>query len=289
MALLVAQATTVHQYRAEARFLRALAYSHAIDIFGDVPLVTETDPVGVFFPAQKTRTQVFNYIEGELKAIDGDLGAPRFSYGHADKGAEWALLAKLYLNAKVYTGTDRSTDAITYASKVIAAGYSLEPHFANMFKADNNLSNEMIFPIESDANSTQGYGGMTYLIHAEIGGNMNAADYGAGGSGPAWAGFRTTKQYVGLFPDPSGATDTRAMFFTNGQTLEMTSEFNFNNGYAIAKFSNLTSTGAWGGGNTSLAFVNTDFPAFRLADMYLTYAEATLRGGAGGDPVTALT
>jgi starch-binding outer membrane protein, SusD/RagB family len=275
------EATTVQQYRAEARYLRALAYSHAIDMFGDVPLVTEADQVGVFFPAQKTRAQVFSYVEGELKAIDGTLGAPRFSYGHADKGAEWALLAKLYLNAKVYTGTDRSADAVTYASKVIAAGYTLEPHFANMFRADNNLSNEMIFPIESDANHTQGYGGMTYLIHAEVGGLMNPSDYGAVGGAPAWAGFRTTKQYVALFSDPSGATDKRAMFFTNGQTLEMADEFNFNDGYAIAKFSNLTSTGALGGNNTSVNYVNTDFPVFRLADMYLTYAEAAIRSGTG--------
>ena len=281
-------AATVKQYRAEARFLRALAYSHAVDIFGSVPVVTETDPVGVFFPVQKSRTDVFNYIVSELKAIDGDLGAPRFSYGHADKGADWALLAKLYLNAKVYTGTDHSTDAITYASKVIAAGYSLEPHFANMFRADNNLSKEMIFPIESDAIHIQGYGGVTYIVHAEMGGSMNPSDYGAVGPGPAWAGLRTTSNYVSLFSDPSGATDKRAMFYTNGQTLSMTDESNFAKGYAIVKFTNITSTGALGGNDPSVNFVDTDFPVFRLADMYLTYAEAVLRGGQGGDAGTAL-
>jgi len=283
-----ANAAAVKQYRAEARFLRALAYSHAIDIFGAVPLVTENDPVGIFFPVQKSRTDVFNYVVSELQAIDGDLGAPRFSYGHADKGAEWALLAKLYLNAKVYTGTDQSTNAITYAKKVIGAGYALEPHFANMFKADNNLSNEMIFPIESDAIHIQGYGGVTYILHAEMGGLMNPSDYGAVGSGPAWAGFRTTSTYVSLFPDASGETDTRAMFFTNGQSLSMTDESDFTKGYAITKFSNLTSTGALGGNDPSVNFVDTDFPVFRLADMYLTYAEAVLRGGTGGDMATAL-
>ena len=145
-----------------------------LTFLADVPFVTDADKVGVFFPPQKSRAFVYNYIESELKAIDGDLGAPQFSYGHADQGAAWTLLTTLYLNAKVYTGTDRSTDAITYASKVIAAGYALEPHFQNMFRADNNLSKEMIFPIESDGIHTQGYGGMTYLVHAQVnGGNMD--------------------------------------------------------------------------------------------------------------------
>ncbi len=273
------------QYRAEARFLRALSYWHAIDLFGNVPFVTENDPVGLFAPPQKSRADVFNYIESELKAIDGDLGAPRFSYGHADKAAAWALLAKLYLNAKVYTGIDRSTDAITYANKVIGAGYTLEPHFKNLFTADNNKSNEIIFPIESDGVHTQGYGGTTYIIHAEIGGNMNPADFGINGG---WDGFRTTPQYVSLFTDPSGNTDKRAMFFTDGQTLEIADEQNINDGYLITKFTNLTSTGV-PGSDPNGTYVDTDFPMFRLADIYLTYAEAVLRGGAGGDLGTALS
>ena len=277
-------AAAVTQYRAEARFLRALAYYHAIDLFGNVPLVTEANPVGVFFPQQQSRTAIFNYIEGELKAIDGDLGAPRFSYGHADKAAAWTLLAKLYLNAKVYTGTDRNTDAITYANKVIGAGYTLEPHFKNLFLADNKNSNEIIFPIESSGVHTQGYGGMTYLVHAQVGGSMNPADFGVNGG---WSGFRTTEQYVSLFSDPSGNTDKRAMFYTAGQSLDMKDEYTFTNGYAIAKFKNVTSAGVAGSDPTG-NFVDTDFPMFRLADVYLIYAEAVVRGGAGGDMGTAL-
>ncbi|MBS1533262.1 MAG: RagB/SusD family nutrient uptake outer membrane protein [Bacteroidetes bacterium] len=281
-----ADLATAKQYRAEARYLRALSYWHAIDLFGNVPFVTENDNVGVFFPAQKSRAEVFAYIESELKAIDGDLGAPMFSYGHADKGADWTLLTTLYLNAKVYTGTDHSTDAITYANKVIAAGYTLEQHFKNLFLADNNNSKEIIFPIESDGVHTQGYGGMTYLVHAEVGGNMNKNDFGIASGG--WSGLRVTPQYVALFADPSGNTDKRAMFFTNGQTLDIKDEYTFTNGYAVTKFSNLTSGGLPGSDPTG-TFVDTDFPVFRLADVYLMYAEAVLRGGQGGDLATALT
>ena len=274
---------TAKQYRAEARFLRALAYWHAIDLFGNVTFITEEDKVGIFFPQQKSRAEVFAYIESELKAIDADLGAPRFSYGHADKAAAYTLLAKLYLNAKVYTGTDRSADAMTYAQKVIDAGYVLAPHFKNLFLADNDKTNEIIFPIESDGLHTQGYGGMTYLVHAQVGGNMSPTAFGINGG---WSGLRTTKQYVALFADPSGNTDKRAMFFTDGQKLEMADEFTFTDGYAVQKFRNVTSTGAIGsdpGGN----FVDTDFPVFRLADVYLIYAEAALRTGT--NTATALT
>ncbi|QEC74943.1 RagB/SusD family nutrient uptake outer membrane protein [Mucilaginibacter ginsenosidivorax] len=273
------------QYRAEARFLRALAYWHAIDLFGSVPFVTENDVVGVFFPKQKSRAEIFAYIESELKAAEADMGAPRFEYGRADQAAADMLLAKLYLNAKVYTGTDRSTDAITYAKKVIADGYSLEPNFKNLFLADNNKSNEIIFPITFDGLHTTGYGGITYLIHAPVGGNMKAADFGINGG---WAGIRTTKQYVSLFTDNSGNTDKRAVFFTDGQNLEINDEYTFTDGYAIQKFRNVTSTGAVGSDITG-NFPDTDFPMFRLADAYLIYAEAVLRGGTGGDLVTALT
>ncbi|MCR8559875.1 RagB/SusD family nutrient uptake outer membrane protein [Mucilaginibacter sp. BJC16-A38] len=276
--------TLAKQYRAEARFLRALAYYHAIDLYGSVPFITENDKVGVFFPKQKSRAELFAYVESELKAIQGDMGDPRFEYGRADKAAAWTLLSKLYLNAKVYTGTDRSTDAITYAKMVIAAGYTLEPHYKNLFLADNNNSKEIIFPIESDGIHTQGYGGMTYLVHAQVGGKMDPAKFGINGG---WAGLRTTKQYVGLFSDPSGATDQRALFFTTGQNIEINDEYTFTDGYAIQKFRNVSSTGVTGSDPTG-NFPDTDFPMFRLADVYLIYAEAVLRGGSGGDLATAL-
>ena len=119
-------AATTKRYRAEMRFLRAYSYWHAIDMFGNVPFVTENDPVGAFFPKQISRKDLFNYVESELKEIDADLAEPHTNeYPRADKAAAWTLLAKLYLNAEVYTGTPRYTDAITYCNKIIAAGYKI--------------------------------------------------------------------------------------------------------------------------------------------------------------------
>ena len=136
------------QYLAEARFIRAHSYWHALDLFGNPSFVTEDDAPGAFFPRQIGRTDLFNYIESELKAIENDLGNPRFMYGRADKAAAWMLLAKLYLNAEVYTGQNRYADAVTYLEKVLDAGYTLAPAYSDNFMADNHTSPELIFSID---------------------------------------------------------------------------------------------------------------------------------------------
>jgi len=272
------------KYHAEARFLRALAYSHAIDMFGNPPFVTEADAPGAFFPKQTTRAELFTYLETELKAIETELGAPRFEYARADQAAAWTLLAKLYLNAKVYTGTERNADCVTYCKKVLATSYALAPKYANNFTADNNLSPEIILPITSDGKNTQTYGGMTYLVHAQIGGTMPPAQFGVGGG---WGGIRTTKAFVNKFADNSGKTDQRAMFWSAGQKLEIADIGQFTDGWAITKYSNLTSTGA-AAPHAHPDFVDTDYPLFRLADVYLMYAEGVVRGATTGDATSAL-
>ncbi|GET27277.1 RagB/SusD family nutrient uptake outer membrane protein [Prolixibacter sp. NT017] len=274
----------IQRYNAEARFIRALAYYHALDLFGNVTFVTEKDLPGAFFPQQISRADLFKYIETELLDIQDKLGAPGFEYGRADQGADWTLLATLYLNAGVYTGQDRYADCITYCNKVISSGaYSLAPKYANNFVADNNKSPEMIFSIGSDGDHTRSYGGMTYLIHAAIGGSMPSADFGVGGG---WGGIRTTKALVNKFSDPSGSTDQRAMFWTDGQSLEINDIATFTDGYGITKFKNVNADGS-PAVHPHPDFVCTDFPVFRLADVYLMYAESFLRGG-GGDAATAL-
>ena len=67
----------IQYYRAEARFLRALSYYHALDLFANVPFVTENDPVGKFFPQQINRANLFNFIESELLAIEPLMITPK--------------------------------------------------------------------------------------------------------------------------------------------------------------------------------------------------------------------
>lgn len=375
----------IQNYRAEARFMRALSYWHAMDLFANPPFVTEEDPIGAFFPEQIQRSDLFNYIEAELLDIENSIiGARQNEYGRADRAAVWMLLAKLYLNAEVYTGTGRYADALAYTNNVISAGYTVSSNpYEYLFLADNDSNgseSEVIFPIPFDGLRTQGFGGMTFLVHAPVGGNMNPDDYGINGG---WAGVRTTSTFVNKFDEeidldaynmslgtlsdwgivgsatPNGwgdpdedmyevgtdqymlyleltagelkfrfdndwainlgdtgadgtleqdganiaiaedgiyavsldvanltysielfEGDGRANFFTDGQSLEIVDISPFNNGYAVEKYRNVDVNGIAGSDSTG-DFPDTDFPMFRLADAYLMYAEATLRGGGG--------
>jgi hypothetical protein len=275
-------AGTVATYRAEARFLRALAYYHLLDLYGNVAFTTENDAIGTLTkPPRIARNDLFAYIEKELTAIDGALLAPTdksAEYGRANKAAAWALLAKMYLNAKVYTGTERNSDAAKYAAQVIGAGYALAQNYSSLFLADNNTNNsEIIFPIVFDGKFTQTYGGTTFLTHAAVPGelyaNWDPKFYGIGGG---WGGTRTTSALYRLFPDT--VADQRGRFHVGGQTLDIASQTDFKAGYVPFKYRNLTSAGVPGSDNT---FVDIDYPMLRLADIYLTYAEAVSRGGSG--------
>lgn len=277
-------AAIIQGYRNEVRFLRAFNYWVLLDLFGDVPFVDENSQIGGPPASQISRADLYAFIESELKAIEGALPTPRTNeYGRVDRAAAWALLARLYLNAGVYTGTQRYTDAITYSKKVIDAGYSLIGNYRNLMLADNhNNGNEFILTINYDGLRTQGYGGTTFLTHASIGGDMSAGDYGVNSG---WGGIRTTRAFVNKFPDNSGATDKRAQFYTIGQSLEINSPTTFRDGWAITKYRNVTSGGQPG---SDLAFADIDIPLFRLAEMYLIYAEAVKKGGSGGDETTAI-
>ena len=259
----------IKMMQAEARFLRALAYYHGIDLFGKMPFVTEADLPGAYFPPAIERADLFDYVESELKAIKPELGAPRFEYGRADKGVCAMLLAKLYLNAEVYIGQPRYTEAITELTEVIAGGYQLAPVYLNNFLADNHTSPEIIFAQLFDGQKSQAYDVVNVMI------------YGNTGNG-GWSGLRTTSAFVGKFEDPDEA---RALFATDGQELEIEEVNQPSQGYGVYKFRNVTSTGQPG---SHPQFQDTDFPMFRLADAYLMYAEAVLRGGTGGDITTAL-
>ena len=294
-------------YRAEVRYLRALSFWHMMDLFGNIPFATENDTFGSNqFPPQKDRAFVFDYLIKELNDIESILPAPKTNeYGRADKAAVWMLKAKLYQNASVYINQNKNTEAITELNKIINSGvYSLSEDYKNLFRADNNTNgaqNEVIFPIIHDGKNIRANGGVTYIMHASIGGKMNASDYGLNGG---WYGLRAKRQLVEKFTDNDmNIIDPRGSFYTNDQSLDVTTIGNFNHGYAVTKYTNKKSKKVLNDANNPSAgyyftdgdsgqdteFGDTDFPMFRLADVYLMYAESVLRGGSGGDINTALT
>lgn len=277
----------IRVYRAEVRFMRALSYWHAMDLYANPPFVTDEDPIGAFLPPQIQRADLFDFIESELLAIENEMVAPKQNeYGRADRAALWTLLAKVYLNAEVYTGQARYQNALDFTEKVLGAGYSIaKVPYKNLFLADNHTNGaqaETIFVIPFDGMRTQSFGGMTFLVHAPVGGSMDPAEFGIGGG---WAGIRTTKVFVNQFPDAENSADSRAQFHTDGQQLEINNIATFTHGYAVEKFRNVDVNG--NPGSDPVEYPDTDFPMFRLADVYLMYAEAVLRGG-GGSASTAV-
>lgn len=281
-------ADNIKKSAAEVRFLRAYNYWVMLDLFGKSTFITEQDQVGTSLPKEISRDSLFTYIESELIAIQADLSAPKTAeYGRVDQAADWALLARLYLNAQVYTGTPRWSDALTYASKVIGAGYTLHPKYAELFMADNNkCTDELIWTINCDGLYTQAYGNTTFIVHAACGDDHN--DYGVAGG---WNGYRATAGLANLFPDLTGTTDSRALFTTSKYgvspaQIAIPDVSNFDNGLHVKKFINIRSDGAPAADPTK-TYSDIDFPVFRLPEMYLIYAEAFLRGG-GGDATTAL-
>jgi hypothetical protein len=276
------------QYISELRFLRALSYYYLVDFFGKGSLVND-ETYGSATPLpQSSRIELFNFVESELKDIESKI-APSNSYGRANQAVVQMLLAKLYLNAEVYTGTARYTDAATYASKVISSGnYQLETNFSKNFRADNNTSKEIIFPLIADAISSQSYGNTSYIVNGSLNSTtMNLATYGAA---EGWGGHRATKAWYGLFASNaaglSSTSDVRAkLFWLTGHNFEMTDYKEWTDGYPSIKFSNRNTDGS---GNVT-AFSSTDFPLFRLADTYLIYAECALRGASTATVAQGLT
>ncbi|MEP6749015.1 MAG: RagB/SusD family nutrient uptake outer membrane protein [Bacteroidota bacterium] len=278
-----ASADSIRKYKAEARYLRAFQYWVLMDMFANPPMVTEATPIASGLPKQIARKDLFTYVESELLAVQADLlPAKTNEYGRVDQAAAWALLARIYLNAGIYTGTTRYTDCITYCNKAINAGYTLHSKYAELMLADNNLNtDEFIFAIPYDGTHTQNWGGTTTLVHGPAG--VPASVSGLSGS---WGCIRVTQQLVGLFD----ANDMRGQFYTSGQNLIMANLLDVStDGYSSSKFRNVTRSGGPApnkdpAGNWS----DVDFPLFRLGEVYLNYAEAVLRGGTGGDVATAL-
>jgi hypothetical protein len=279
-------AEKIRIYKQEARFLRAYQYWVLLDLFRNPPFVTEANDVGKFLPPQTNANALYSYIESELLTLSNTLPPPRSQpYGHADRGAAWSLLARLSLNAEEYTGTAKYQQAIEYSEKVINAGYNLASNYANLFCAENNLpeiSQEIIFPIQYDGINTQTYGGTTFLVNASAS-NTTRSTFGIGGNNAGWSGLRARRELVGLFPDSGRSTslDKRAMFLTTARSPAINSLTNYTQGFVVTKFRNLTRDGQ-PGKNRTAEFVDIDMPLFRLAEMYLIYAEASLRGS-GGD------
>ena len=267
--------TNIGDYRNEVKALRSLAYYHLMDMFGKAAFNTEDQAVAIA-GEQYNRQQLFQYLETELTTLIPILKSPRSNEaGRLDQAFARMILAKMYLNAEVYIGQNRYQDCMTQCDAVIAGGYVLELNYLDNFRADNDTSTEMIFAIQSDGNITQNFGPTTVMVNGSIGSlELNGISLGVGAGG--WGGaLRLRKQFVEKFNGAAFDFDARKTISGGGvRALDILDVSNRSQGFILAKFSNVSSTGIAGPNST---FVNTDFPLFRLADAQLMYAEAQMR------------
>lgn len=315
-------ADTDGEMTAEVRFLRAFQYYLLTDGFGNIPFATVVSSDN---PTQATQAEMFSFIESELKAIIGedsndnanilaDATAKKngdSKYGRVDKAAAWMLLARLYMQAEVYTGTAHWADAATYAKKVIDSPYQIftggddtYSSYQRLFMGDNDrtaASYEDIFPILQDGQRTTSWGVALYLIASTFDGNMhsNPNDPTAinGVTGQAWGGNRArpdlVRKFFPLDDAPEGesyqvaqaASDDRALFNTIGRTLHNDDVGTFTSGYAVGKFTNFTADGV---STNDAQFPDMDVMMMRKAEAYLIYAEALTRQAGGTAPTEAI-
>lgn len=286
----IAGYTLKDKYIAEARALRLLSWYHAIDMFGNVPFFDENSSVGSTAPEQIKRKDLFAWIEKEAKELlDGnDLAEPgKNEYGRADKGMVQMILAKLYLNAEKWDGTERYADCASMCEKIIAE-YPLHDKYSDLFCADNHLcsanttyhGDELIFVSPQDGIELRSYGSTNFLIFASTWSNAEAGiqmDAAGQGISSGWSGLSLTGTFTSKFEE----NDVRANFFKGDGIPQyitfLRSDVGASDGWKSTKFTNVNHDGS---SAKAQGFVDTDFPIFRSADAYLMYAECAARGKA---------
>ena len=299
----------VAQFRAEARFIRAYFYWMAIDTFGNVPFITEESDFGSGVnPRQGTRAELFNFCISELTDLASEgsaMPAARADYPRADKGAVYGLLARMYLNAEVYTGTAMWEEAKAACEEIFKMGYELCPDYEALFRGDNGENpealQEIIFGAAYDAEQSQSYGGTSYLtlaavaaedvLEETVGGET--VTYFPNGVNNGWAGIRIPYEFVSAYFDVSDqdyrtgeytCDDKRGrMFYIKGRSESMDGTlYTFLNGWSCLKFNNVphdTTPAEWADVSVSKAYSDIDYPLIRLGEIYLIYAEACLELG----------
>ena len=271
----------------ELRALRALYYYLLLDSFGNVPIVTEADLTKVgFTPEQSSRADVFKFIENELNEVMDDLSEEKV-YGRMNKWAAKMILAKIYLNAEIYTGTPRWDDAIVQINDIEASNlYILEPTYRANFAVHNESSQEQILSIVFDATRA---GWLHYpwkTLHPSSGATYNLAVQ-------PWGGSCAIPQFIDTYDTEDDRLniwikgpqfDSKGMPIYNGldpalkdvqlnytkqvNSVDKTAEYE---GYRIGKFE--IEKGVTG------SAISNDVPLFRYADALMIKAECLLRKG----------
>lgn len=309
---------------AELRMMRAMAYFMMMDCYGDAPISTTFgDTVQ---PAATPRKDVFAFVEKEVKecipSLSDVTGAP--TYGRPNVYTAYAVLAKMYLNSEVYTGTARWAEAIAMCDNIINSNkYVVDGNYLAMFRPNNGPAmKEFIFAIPFDPSA--GGGQMIYPRYTLYNGVEMRTKYSLPytPSGP----MSTIPEFYAYFNEPADIRTrmwlTGKQYYHNGQPIIInTTKKGYDEDYAgsdggaplayhleftpevvikkPAVFDAGNDRKAWSMGYRLNKFYpdststtrnqNTDLPMFRYSDILLTKAEAILRGAPATNGQTALS
>ena len=189
---LLVQYPDVEALGAELRVLRAMVYLWLIDSWGNVPIVTE-ESLGTN-PSNSSRQEVFQFIESSI--LDNiDLLPETSSKYTLNQTSAKAILAKLYLNAEVYTGTARWADAERLADEVINSGlYSLSSNFFANFSERNSGSTENILTLPYDQNNAGGFNLVQMTLHYLSQNTYSLQEQ-------PWNGYASLEEFYNSFDD----------------------------------------------------------------------------------------
>jgi hypothetical protein len=278
---------------AELRVARAFYYYLLCDAFGNIPIITRYDLEKGFLPDQSDRTEVFDFIVSEINEsipyLSEEVNVE--TYGRWNKWAAKTLLAKMYINAEVYTGVPMWEECITQCNDVInSEKYSLENNFKDCFITENQNSTELIFTIPFDEIYAK-----EFNLHLKTlpSSTQSVWDF----KQPPWGygGSCAIPQFINTYhPDDSRLKDCWIMGYmisTSGDSirsmLDGVTPLQFKNelkgildagemeGYRLGKYEF----------RKGCAMLSNDFPVFRYADILFMKAESILRS----DPSQANT
>lgn len=271
---------------AELKAARAFYYYNLLDNHGNVPIVTDFKDVSI--PKQSTRQEVYDFVVKEFTENIPLLSdkADKLTYGRFNRWAAKAILAKVYLNAQVYTGTAQWDKCIQECNDIIASNvYILEADYKSPFKTENQNSKELIFTVPYDE-----------ILATEFNQHMKALDpvqrFVFSMSGEPWGGSAAVPQFIDTYdPEDSRLKDTWIMgpqvnATTGAIAIDYTKHLNGialsgnNQGYRMGKYE--IKQGA-------RAALSVDFPIVRYADVLMMKAESLLRKGQENDAAIIVT
>jgi starch-binding outer membrane protein, SusD/RagB family len=206
--ILLADAGMTDSKKAQLRTLRGYFFWRLMDLFGRITLPTTPGENAV----QGTRLQAFNFIESELWAAIPDLPTGKQEYGRTNQAGAYALLARLYLNAEVYTGTPRLQDAIDAADMVINSGlYSLDPNYAKVFAPDNveNMEHILVAPFDESTGEGMNLAQMTLHYPSQLTYKLQSQP---------WNGYSTLEEFYNSY---DAADDRKANNFIAGPQVDV--------------------------------------------------------------------